>query len=561
MRRKIPIGVSDFKEIIERDYHYIDKSLLIKEILQDGSKVILLPRPRRFGKTLNMFMLKYFFEKTKEDNSVLFNRLKIWENESLRQEQGKYPVIFLTFKDVKYNSWDNCLIYFKTVFQDLYAKHRYLLNGEILSGEEREYYLDVLNEKADVAKLSLSIKKLCEYLLIYHGKKTIILLDEYDTPIYAAWSHGYYDKLIEFVRNLMSESFKDNSNIEKAIITGIMRIAKESIFSGLNNLKVSSVISEAYSDKFGFTEEETKNFLDDVGIDYKMEEVSDWYNGYVFGKTVIYNPWSIINYADSFVDDFKPYWVNTSSSDLIRDILTRADITVKEDMEVIITGGELVKTVYEDTVLSDIENNGDTVWSFLLFSGYLKAVETWREGEYTKCKLKIPNREVKYVFKEIIQYWINSGTQERNYKLMLKSLTTGDVKTFGKVLRDMVEKSLSYFDIGGKEPEKFYHAFVLGMMMTLTGRYQVKSNRESGYGRYDVMLIPNNKQNKGCILEFKKVEKDENETLKTACEAALKQIEQKGYKSELESQGIMDVIEVGIAFEGKSVMVMGRNTL
>jgi hypothetical protein len=556
MKRKIPIGLSDFKRIVEEDYYYVDKSLFIEEVIKDGSTIILIPRPRRFGKTLNMLMLKYFFEKSKEDNSVLFHKLKVWDNEENRKHQGKYPIVFLSFKDVKYLHWEDCIGEFKILLQYLFGQHRYLLESDQLDDENRTYFMSILNETADIAKLSTSIQKLCELLYNFHGVKPIILLDEYDTPIYSAWTNGYYSQLIDFMRNLMSKGLKDNLYLEKAILTGIMRVGKESIFSGMNNLKVATLIREDYSDKFGFTEEETINLLDEIGVEYNVDDVRDWYNGYVFGKTVIYNPWSIINYADSYKEDFRPHWVNTGSSDLIRDILTRAGTDVKLDMEMLISGGEIEKVVYENTVITEIEESAETVWSFLLFSGYLKAVNVWREGKKTVCKLKIPNKELEYVFEEIIYHWIKSGVVARDFELMLKSLVNDDVKTFGRIFRDIVTKSLSYFDVGGNEPERFYHAFVLGMMMTLTGKYQVKSNRESGYGRYDVMLIPNNKSLNGVVMEFKKVDTYEDETLETGCQDAIKQIREKNYRSELEALGVVNIIEVGVAFLGKDVKVL-----
>jgi Protein of unknown function (DUF1703)./Predicted AAA-ATPase. len=387
--------------------------------------------------------------------------------------------------------------------------------------------------------------------------KTVILIDEYDTPIYSAWTGGYYNELISFIRNLLGGGLKDNPYIEKAVLTGIMRIAKESIFSGLNNLKVSTVIREDYSNKFGFTEEETAGLLAEMGIDHKMDEVREWYNGYRFGSTVIYNPWSILNYADSWKEGFRPHWVNTGSSDLIRDMLTRAGSEVKLDLELLVKGGELVKAVREDTVLTEIEDSTESLWSFLLFSGYLKAAETWMEGKKTMCRLKIPNNEVEYVFEEIILHWVNKGIGGTDHRYLLKSLTSGDVKTFGRIFRDIVRKSLSYFDVGGNEPEKFYHAFVLGLMVSLTGEYEVKSNRESGYGRYDVMLIPTDRQGKGIVMEFKKA--DEEETLEEACTAALGQIKGKAYASDLAGLGVKDVLTLGIAFRHKEVRVMAAS--
>ncbi|MDO8685306.1 MAG: AAA family ATPase [Clostridiales bacterium] len=555
MKKRIPIGISEFKEIIEGEYYYIDKSLLIKEIIEDGSKVILLPRPRRFGKTLNMTMLRYFFDIEEAGTSALFQALKVWEHEEIRKLQGKFPVIYLTFKDVKFNSWELCLGSFKGIISYLYTRKDYLLAGDTLKDNERNIFEDIEWRRTDASMLGDSIRNLCEYLYRFHGQKVVILIDEYDTPIYSAWTGGYYNELISFIRNLLGSGLKDNPYIEKAVLTGIMRIAKESIFSGLNNLKVSTLIREDYSDKFGFTEGETSALLEEMGIEHRMEEVRKWYNGYRFGSTIIYNPWSILNYADSWKEGCRPHWVNTGSNDLIRDMLTHAGSQVKLDLECLVKGGELVKAIREDTVLMEIEDSPESFWSFLLFSGYLKAIDTWMEGKKTMCRLKIPNNEVEYVFEEIIIHWARKGIEGNDYQYMLKSLIQGDIGTFGQIFSEQVERSFSYFDVGGKEPEKFYHAFVLGMMVSLAGEYEVKSNRESGYGRYDIMLVPVDREKKGIVIEFKKVNEYKGETLEEACMAALEQIRGKAYGSELSALGFKNILELGIAFQGKKVLV------
>ncbi|MDO8686208.1 MAG: AAA family ATPase [Clostridiales bacterium] len=557
MKKRIPIGISDFKEIIQDGYHYIDKSLFIRELLDDGSKVVLLPRPRRFGKTLNMTMLRYFFEKTVEDNSVLFHGLKVWEDEEIRRFQGRYPVIYLTFKDVKHDTWEDCFSTFRLLLNREYGRHRYLLEGELLLPEEKKTYESVLWNKADKSIYESAINNLSEYLYRYYKERAVILIDEYDTPVYSAWSAGYYNDLISFLRNFLSNGLKDNPFLEKSVLTGILRIAKESIFSGLNNLNVGTILQDQYSDKFGFLEQEVEGLFASCGIHYAMPEVRDWYNGYIFGGKVIYNPWSVLNYAHKPVDGLKAYWVNTGGSELIRDLLTRAGSEVKLDLETLILGGELVKVVRDTTVMTEIQDSPETLWSFLLFSGYLKAVDNWIENKKIICRLRIPNKEVEYVFEEIILYWTNKGVQGSDYRMMLKSLTGGDLETFEDILSEQVERSISYFDVGGEEPEKFYHAFVLGMMISLDGEYRIKSNRESGRGRYDIMLIPEDVKQNGIVIEFKKVNRKRDETLDAACEAALRQIRETGYRSELEALGVTHIIEVGIAFQGKEVRVKG----
>ncbi|SHK17978.1 AAA family ATPase [Tepidibacter formicigenes] len=554
--RKIPIGISDFKKLISENYYYVDKSLFIKEIIDDGSEVILLPRPRRFGKTLNMSMLKYFFEKSDEDNRYLFEKLKVNNYEEIMDMQGKYPVIYITFKDVKYSNWEDCNKAVKSVISDAYEKHEYLLKSDFLDERQKKYFNDILNKNVNTVELSESLKTLSKYLTKYHKQKTVILIDEYDVPIQSGYLNDYYDKIIEFMRIFLSAAFKDNEYLQKGVLTGILRVAKESIFSGLNNLKVCTILKNHYSDKFGFLEDEVKEMLKYYNIESEMDEVRKWYNGYIFGENVIYNPWSILNYVDNYERGYRPYWVNTSSNDLVKMILTKAGEFVKIELEDLIKGKEIIKPVNEDIVMKDIDKSSENVWSFLLFSGYLKVVnEEFKRGK-TYCNLKIPNAEVAYLYEEIIMSWFDESINNDKFNIMLKSLVNGDIKIFSKILKEFVLSSVSYFDIGGNESEKVYHAFVLGMLIALCDDYEVKSNRESGYGRYDVALIPKDKSKIGIIIEFKKVDKDDKENLEIAAQNAINQIKDKKYKQDLLDRGIKNIIELGIAFEGKDVLVI-----
>ncbi|MCT4509779.1 MAG: ATP-binding protein [Tepidibacter sp.] len=556
--KKLPIGISDFKELITDNYYYVDKSLFIKEIVDDGSKVILIPRPRRFGKTLNMSILKYFFEKTEEDNKYLFENLKINKFKEIMNIQGKYPVIYITFKDIKFSNWEDCNNGIKRLIGSLYEKHSYLVKEEFLSELQKKYFNKVLNRDVDMVDLYQSLKMLTQYLYEYHNENTIVLIDEYDVPIQSGYLDNYYDKIIEFMRIFLSSALKDNEYLKRGVLTGILRIAKESIFSGLNNnLHVCTILKNHYTKHFGFSEEEVKDILKYYDIEYKIDDIKKWYNGYIFGDNVIYNPWSILNYVKNHKDGFRPYWINTSSNDLVKIVLTKAGETVKKELEDLIQEKTIVKQINEDIVMKDIENGAENVWSFLLFSGYLKVInEDLRMGR-SFCTLEIPNLEVKYLYEEIIMSWFKESINNEKFNYMLKSLITGDIEIFEEILSEYLIKSASYFDI--EENEKFYHAFVLGILVALNEEYEVKSNRESGYGRYDIMVIPKDKNKLGVIIEFKKVSKRRKETLEIAVDKAITQIKDRNYRQELLERGINNIIELGIAFEGKEVLVKQVN--
>jgi len=555
MVKRISLGGSDFKEFVAENYYLVDKTLFIKDIIDDGSKVILLPRPRRFGKSMNMSMLKYFFEKTEESNRELFRGLKIYSDKEIMKKQGQYPVIFITFKDVKDSSYDKTVEKIKDLIIEEYTKYIKLLNADILEKPEKAYFQRIIDREASEGEYELSLKNLSKFLNKYYNKRVFILVDEYDVPIQSGYLNNYYDKVIEFIRNLLSGALKDNSYLEKGILTGILRVAKESIFSGLNNINVCTILSSEYSEYFGFTEEEVEETLKYYGIEANMEELKNWYNGYIFGDRIIYNPWSVLNYVKRWKDGFKPYWTNTSSNDLVKTLVTKGGADLKGDLEELIKGNSIEKRINEDIVMGEIDKDTENVWSFLLFSGYLKVVKKRLDMGEMYCNLSIPNMEVNYLYRQIILGWFKESINNDKFNIMLKSLVTGDIKTFEKILKDFVKNSMSYFDTAGSESEKVYHAFVLGMLLGLGDNYEVKSNRESGYGRYDVMVIPKDISKIGIVIEFKKVDEDDEEDLEKAADAALKQIKDRDYKSELIEKGIKDIIELGIAFEGKKVLV------
>ncbi len=548
-RKKLPVGISDFRKMIEENYYYVDKSLFIKEIIDNGSETILLPRPRRFGKTLNLSVLRYFYEKTREDTSYLFRDLAIWrQGENCTGKQGQYPVIYLTFKDVKCGIWEECSEELRRVIGEEYRRHKYVLEGELLDPDEKAEYLDIIRLAASKSAYQNSLKKLSIYLAEHYGTKTVILIDEYDTPIHQGYLHGYYDQISEFMRNCLSGALKDNSCLEKGVLTGILRVAKESIFSGLNNLEVSSLLKQQYSAYFGLLEHEVEDMLRYYGIAMETEEIKNWYNGYVFGDSIVYNPWSIINFAKSPKDGLIPYWVNTSDNDLVKRLLTKGGQEVKEDLETLIRDGCIRKAVDDSIVFKDIENSTETIWSFLLFSGYLKVQSITLVEGVPYCELAIPNKEVKSLYRQIILGWFTQTIHKNRYEKMLKGLVTGDLRTFETIFKEFVMQTFSYFDTREDESESFYHAFVLGLLVSLHDTYEVKSNRESGLGRHDVMLIPKEISGRGIVMEFKKAGK---ETLEEAANKALDQIEENRYEQELISRGVNDILKLGIAFEGK----------
>lgn len=556
MKKKLPIGISDFREIIEENYYYVDKSLFIKELIDGGSKTVLFPRPRRFGKTLNLSMLRYFYEKAEYDTSGLFQQLAIWQQgDSYTRQQGQFPVIFLSFKDVKSGNWDKCREQLISVIRDEFLRHHNLLeNGQLRPVEQKEY-LAVLDLTASETVFEHSLRKLSLYLERHYGRKTVILIDEYDTPIQQGYMQGYYNEVIPFMRNLLSGALKDNTSLEKGVLTGILRIAKKSIFSGLNNLQVSSLLHPRFSQYFGLLEHEVEEMLQYYGADNKAEAVKSWYNGYVFGDSTVYNPWSIINYADNWQIGLQPYWVNTSSNDLVKQIIARSNPKVKEELETLLRGESIRKEINDNVVFGEIENNSESLWSFLLMSGYLKVQSKTLVEGITICDLVIPNKEVEGLYRQIVGEWFRQGAYGHQYEQMLQGLLDGDMDTFEPLFQEIVMNTFSYFDLSGKRPENVYHSFVLGLLVSIGDQYEVKSNRESGYGRYDVMLIPKDQAKKGIIIEFKKVNETKKETLQEAVHQAMQQIERKKYEQELRLRGITNILKIAMAFQGKEVLM------
>jgi hypothetical protein len=569
--KKMPIGKSDFKNIIEDNYCYVDKTLFIKEIIDKGDTILLIPRPRRFGKTLNLSMLKYFYdccpakgaEETGSSNShkKLFDSLAISKAGSeYLEKMGKHPVIFISFRTIKELDWETCWSKIKQLMHDEYSKHRCLLKCKELEPSEKDYFKKIIDMKGNKGDYENSLEKLLIFLNRYYGERVVILIDEYDAPVHAGFNHDYYEEIINFMRNFLCAGLKDTDQyLEKSVITGIMRIAKESIFSGLNNPGVYTLLAEEFDDKFGFTEKEVEALLKDYRLLEMYDQVQKWYNGYRFGEKIIYNPWSIINFLGSKGKELEPYWINTSDNQIVESLLSKGGKELKEELEQLIRGETIEKAIESNIVLKAIGSREDLLWSFLLMGGYLK--QTAKRMDRTTGKmyytLEIPNMEVRTIYIGIIDRYFTGKIENRKLEIMLKALIDGDVKLFEKMLRKVVRAVFSYHDFSG-EPEKVYHALVAGFLTWISNTHEIKSNRESGYGRYDIMIIPHDLTQTGYVIEFKTVDKEDNETVDTAAAAALAQIEEKKYQTELIERGIENIKKLAVVFSGKEVYVKER---
>ena len=547
----IGIGQSDFKALRIRKNYYIDKTMYIKDIIDNEASVLLVTRPRRFGKTLNMSMLKYYFDCTKKDSKELFEGLKIMQQEEkYTSKLAYYPCIYLTLKDVTEINYENMILNLKTAISDMYLEHIYLLDSDKIYPFEKEQIKEILSYKEDEIVLRNSIKTLSKYLNRYYDKPVMLFLDEYDVPLQNAYIEGYYQEAIKFFKTFYGTTFKDNPYLEKTVLTGVSRVAKESIFSGANNFKVYTILDDEFSDDFGITEKEMDKVIEDFEVQDEKEEIKKWYDGYTIGNTEgIYNPWSILNYLTD--RKLMPYWVNTSSNDLIK-IILKNSVTVKEKIEQLLRDEEIEVPINLDTVIVGIEQNEENIWGLLLGTGYLKVTEVvdLATGIY---KVKIPNYEIKFLFQSIIRDWFNDKVIGNNLNTILKDLVTLKLDEFEKKFKVLVTQMFSYMDVGENTAENFYHAFVLGMLVGLKDSYYVKSNRESGYGRYDIMLEPKDKNGNSFIMEFKVLENEEEKTIEETIENAKKQIEERKYEEDLQERGYTNITKMVFAFKGKEV--------
>ncbi|RHT94957.1 hypothetical protein DW721_04095 [Clostridium sp. AM27-31LB] len=565
MAKVISIGNQSFESIREKDNFYIDKTNFIREWWDNDDTVTLITRPRRFGKTLNMSMLECFFSNKYKDRGDLFEGLEIWNDEKYRKLQGTYPVIFLSFAEIKQNNYNDAVEKIKRIVCEVCQQFEFLKNWDGLTEIEKKNISNISYNMSDVMAQDL-IKNMSNYLSRYYGKKVIILLDEYDTPMQEAYVNGYWEELVAFTRSLFNSTFKTNPYLERAIMTGITRVSKESIFSDLNNLKVITVTSDEYSKCFGFTEDEVFAALDEQGLSSEKEKVKLWYDGFTFGdEKDVYNPWSIINFLDE--KKYKTYWADSSSNGLVNELIRTGSAEIKKTMETLIAGGTVEKNIDEQIVFEQLKTNKDAVWSLLLASGYLR-VETFRtEGRLNKkiYSLKLTNYEVEQMFGTMIERWF--GGADVPYNEFINAMLNGDIESMNEYMNRVTRGVISYFDTGktpsDEEPERFYHGLVLGLMVEQVDNYILNSNRESGYGRYDIMLEPIDKTNEkypGIVIEFKVINPRKENTLEETVAAALKQIEEKNYDAELVKRGVKEenIHHYGFAFRGKEVLIDGR---
>lgn len=553
-RKSLPIGISDYVRA-QSEYYYVDKTLLIKEFLDKKPLVSLFTRPRRFGKTLNMDMLRVFFESTDTDTSRYFTDKAIWKcGEEYRSHQGKYPVIFLTFKDVKFDTWEETIEKIKALLQEEYGRHQELVNSDKLSEYEKEYFAKILDSTANEVALTSALEKLSKMLNTHYGKAPIIIIDEYDTPIQEGYTKDFYEEIIGFMRNFFSGAFKDNKNLSYGFLTGILRIAQESIFNGLNNLTVNSIMDEEYDNYFGFTGEEVTRMLEYYGVSEKESELRDWYDGYLFGSKEIYNPWSVINYISKGCIP-QAYWVNTGKNEILEDVLKVATDDITERLYFLLQGERVIARIDQNVVYRSLAEDPANVYSLLLVAGYLKTPkkELQADGSYL-CEISIPNREIAAVYKsEILSHLVQIGAITRTTaNKIAESLYANDYKKLQKAIAEYMDKSISFYDAGA---EGFYHGLVLGLIALMDNQYKIKSNRESGGGRYDIGLIPREERYPGIIMELKWKKELDEDKLAGLADEALAQIDYMGYDAEMKEDGIKDILKFGIAFSGKKVSV------
>ena len=568
MAKVVSIGNQSFESIREKDNFYVDKTLFIREWWDSDDAVTLITRPRRFGKTLNMNMLECFFSNKYKDRGDLFDGLEIWRDEKYRELQGTYPVIFLSFASIKQVRYDETVIKIKDELIRIYNEYDYIMKSGIYNANEKMQYQSVCVGMSDTVAQE-ALKNLSNYLSRYYGKKVIILLDEYDTPMQEAYVNGYWEELVGFTRSLFNSTFKTNPYLERAIMTGITRVSKESIFSDLNNLKVITVTSDEYSKCFGFTEDEVFAALEEQGLSSEKEKVKLWYDGFTFGESRdIYNPWSIINFLDE--KKYKTYWADSSSNGLINSLVKTGSSYIKIMMETLLKGETIDVPIDEQIVFSELDYSEDAVWSLMLASGYIKVISSDElTGDRRKAvvyKLALTNFEIQLMFENMIIRWFSPAKMETND--FIRALINGDIESMNDYMNDVALKTFSSFDSGKhtsekKAPENFFHGFVLGLMVDQTENYIITSNRESGYGRYDIMLEPIDKTNEkypGIVIEFKVINPRKENTLEETVASALEQIEEKNYDAELIKRGVKEenIHHYGFAFKGKEVLIDGR---
>ena len=551
MNVRMPIGVDDFKELRE-NYYFIDKTDFIRQLIDDHSKVTLITRPRRFGKTLTMSMLEYFFSiDKKEESKDLFHGLAVEKaGVSYMKHRGVYPVIFISLKDGQSPSWEQMLNFFRLFLRRLYLQYAYLMKADTLDDCMKEDYYRIVNRQADQTEMAFALTRLMEMIQAYYGQPVILLLDEYDAPIQYAWDHGYYDQCIGFMRQFLSSALKTNRALNFAVLTGVLRVAKESIFSGLNNLSVCSVLTRKYSNILGFTPAETAVMAEDLGVEKKLPELRQWYDGYRFGTDDIYNPWSVINYMDNECTPM-PYWVHTSGNYILKQLLSHADCLRIKELQGLLDGKTVTVSLNETVMYDQIEKDASALYTLLLTTGYL-TIESASPTTYNRYSLRIPNEEIKQVYGQEILNTIAVGADRNTFDTLFDALFSGQEKDFEGRLQQILLCFASTYDTANKE--SFYHGFMLGISaLFLDKQYIVESNRESGYGRFDIAIFPKDTQKAGVILEFKAA--DRTESLEEKAGEALRQIQDKQYEAEFAKRDIASLWKYGVAFCGKQVYV------
>jgi hypothetical protein len=555
--KPLPIGVDNFEMLITRGYYYIDKTLLIKDLIDNKASVNLFTRPRRFGKTLNMSMLQYFFENSSKDNGYLFENLNIMKaGEKYTSHIGKYPVINLSLKSAKQPSFELALKCLKDEITDEFRRHSYVLESDKLK-DEKEKYLKITTAQEDDELYVTALKFLSHCLEKYHEKKVIILIDEYDVPLENSFFRGFYDKMIDFIRSLFESALKTNPSLEFAVITGCLRISKESIFTGLNNLDIISILNEYYDEYFGFTQEEVSKILKDYNLSEKEELTKNWYNGYIFGKTNVYNPWSVVKFVKDLYKNKNvfptSYWANTSSNSIVKSLIERADSATKKEIELLIEGKTIEKPIHEDITYGEIYDTMDNLWNFMFFTGYFKKVaERVDETNQKYLTLEIPNEEVKYIFRTKVLRWFDERVKTKDLSVLFTSIFNKDTETFQKELNKLLKETISFNDAY----ENFYHGFLVGVLLNMH-EHIVKSNREGGSGRSDIYIKSLSIFEPAIIIELK-VCKDPKDIFKKSDEA-LAQIEEKQYDLELKEEGYEDIIKYGISFYRKDCIIKVQN--
>ena len=551
--KSIAIGVDDFRKFRQQDSYYVDKSLFVEAFVKSGAEAMMFPRPRRFGKTLNMTMLKYFFDiEEAAENRPLFEGLAIEKTETFEKHQGKYPVVYLSLKSCKGDSFQSFFTLLKDKIASLYAQNIQLATH--LSEADKAYFNNILSQKASKEAFMVSLYKLSYFLNLFYNQKVILLIDEYDTPIHEAYLNGHYDETVGFLKALMGDALKGNPYLYKSAITGILRISKESMFSDLNNLEVQSILSNKFNTYFGFTQNEVGDILMNYNLSTEIDNVKKWYDGYYFGDEDIYNPWSIINFVNRD-GVYNNYWINTSSNDLVHSFIRQSDESIKKIIGSLLNNEEVFSVIDENVSFKNIENSKETIISFFLQTGYLKGRFVGKLDLKNNYKIEIPNNELRIIYNDIIVKWFDDTIGNQDYDNLIKSLLNADLQLFNRLLSNYILESLSYFNLPKKtkEVERIYQAFLLGILVSLRKEYEITSEKESGYGRYDIAIVPKDKTKRAIIMELKAIDDFNEETTEQALDSALKQINDRQYEVALRQQGCTEILKLAVTFDGKRV--------